>query len=149
MGYLIDSNFGLQKIDVFIPAASMQSLATTPYLILNERVGYEFVLTTAYMRFDGTTNYNQFDHAWIGTAGKYVNGDCVLATFGRYEANEFRVGAVSSFLVNINHGTFAVNVFGSTTDEQRLTLNLSMNIDDTSGDGNGYLTMYGYYVPNI
>jgi hypothetical protein len=146
MGYLIESSFGLQKIEATIPAADMQTLGTTPYIIFTQKTGFQFVPTVIYIQFDGTTDYDTFDHAYIGSAGP---GDGILASFGRFQANTFSVGTVSSFIVNINHGTYPTNVFGSTTSSVRPYLKLSMNADDASGDGNGYLTMYGYYVPNI
>lgn len=149
MGYLIESNFGLQKIEAIIPAANMQTLNTSPYIVFTQKAGFQFVPTVVYMQFDGTTGYDNFNYAWILSFTPDSTGDGVLATFGRFQANTFSIETVSSFIVNVNHGSFPSNVFGSTTDNTRQYLRLSMDIDDNSGDGNGYLTMYGYYVPNL
>jgi len=146
MGYLIKkAKSDLIKVETIIKAADMQQLATAPYtLTTTQKAGFTFVPVTIFIQVNGTTSYNAFTHCWIWQGG----GTGKTASFGKTLNNFFGVGTTSSFIVNVDHGTTATNQFGIRTVSNRDFI-LEMNIDDASGDGNGLLTMYGYYVPDF
>lgn len=148
MGYIIkESSTGdLVKFETIIRAADMQQLATAPYdLTPTQKAGFIFSPVSAYIQVNGTTQYSNFLHLWITQQGA---GTEVSATFGRTANNILIPGALSSFIVNIDHGTTPTNKFGVRQVVNRDYV-LEMNIDDSSGDGDGKVTIYGYYLPEF
>jgi hypothetical protein len=143
MGYLIEPAAAaeLVKFETLIKAVDMQQLFTAPYdLTPTQKAGFVFVPVSAFIQVNGTTPYNTFLHLWLLQGG----GTQVNSTFGRFGANQLTPGAAASFIVNIEHGVTATN---------RLTPNrdftLEMDQDDTGGDGDGFVTIYGYYLPEF
>jgi hypothetical protein len=145
MGYLIkEGGSGLVKIEALIGAARMATLATLPQTIPTQKAGFIFMPVAAFIQVNGTTSYNTFLHLWLwqqGTSGK-------AATFGRAGSNELEPGKASAFIVNIDHGTTPTNQFGVTVSGARDFV-LQMNANDASGDGDGFVTLYGYYLPDF
>jgi hypothetical protein len=150
MGYLIKeaANSDLVKIETLIKAADMQQLATLDtnngYLINTIKTGFVFCPVTVILQVNGTIAYSSFSHIWLWQG----TGAPKIATYGKTGVNTLQPGAAANFIVNVDHGTTATNQFGVRTVGTR-DIYLKMNIDDTSGDGNGLLTMYGYYVPDF
>lgn len=146
MGYLIQQSSGdLIKVETFIKAGSMQTLATNPYPITpTVKSGFTFVPVSVFLQVNGTTGYNAFSHIWL----KQNGSSPVCATFNKTGSNYLTLGGVASFIVNIDHGTTPTNQFGVSISAAR-DFELIMNIDDTTGDGDGFLTIYGYYLPTI
>jgi hypothetical protein len=150
MGYLIKeaANIDLVKIETNIKAADMQQLSTLNtndgYQIATIKPGYIFCPVTIMLQVNGTIAYSSFAHIWLWQGG----GSPKIATYGKTGVNTLQPGAVANFIVNIDHGTTAQNQFGVKTEGTR-DIFLKMNIDDTSGDGNGFLTIYGYYIPDF
>ena len=149
MGYLIkQATSDLVKIETVIKVADMQQLSTLNtndgYQIATIKPGYIFCPVTIMLQVNGTTDYSTFTHLWVWQGG----GSPKIATYGRTVLNTLSPGIVSNFIVNIDHGTTATNQFGARTLNNR-DLFLKMNIDDTTGDGDGFLTIYGYYIPDF
>jgi hypothetical protein len=145
MGYLIKPAGGdLVKIEATIPSARMATLATLPQTITTQKAGFTFMPVSAFIQVNGTTSYNTFLHLWLWQGG----GALKTATFGRVGANELEPGKASAFIVNIDHGTTPTNKFGVTIQGDRDFV-LEMNADDSSGDGDGKVTIYGYYLPDF
>ena len=146
MGYLIKpaASGELVKFETLIKAVDMQQLATSPYnLTPTQKAGFCFVPVSAFIQVNGTTAYNTFLHLWLKQGG----GAQVNSTFGRFGANQLSPGGfASSFIVNIEHGVTATNRFGNRVSHNRDFI-LEMDADDTSGDGDGFVTIYGYYLP--
>ena len=144
MGFIIKQGGGdLVKIETIIKAVDMQQLATAPYnLTPTQKAGFVFVPVSAFIQVNGTTAYNVFLHLWIEQPG----GTQINSTFGRAGANILTPGSACSFIVNIEHGVTPTNKFGNRVTSNR-DFNLRMDIDDSSGDGDGKLTLYGYYLP--
>lgn len=147
MGFLVKkATSDLVKIETLIKAADMQQLSTLNtndgYQINTIKSGFIFCPVTVLIQVNGTTGYSSFSHLWIWQGG----GSPKIATYGRTVLNTLIPGMVSNFIVNVDHGTTATNQFGARTNGTR-DLYLKMNIDDTSGDGDGFLTIYGYYLP--
>jgi hypothetical protein len=145
MGYLIKESGGdLVKIETLIDVADMQQLFSRPYPLTSTiKAGFTFVIVSAFIQVNGTLSYTSFLHLWIKQPFSTVK-----ATFGRTLGSNLTPGIVSSFIVNINHGTTLINEFGVVTTPTR-DFELSMNSDDATGDGNGFLTIYGYYLPDF
>lgn len=146
MGYLIKPTGGgdLVKFETTIKAADMQQLFTAPYdLTPTQKAGFIFSPVSAFIQVNGTTSYNSFLHLWITQGGV---GTEVSATFGRTANNILSPGTLSTFIVNIDHGTTPTNKFGVRQVVNRDYI-LEMDVDDTSGDGDGFVTIYGYYIP--
>jgi hypothetical protein len=145
MGYLIEPGGGaLVKIETLISAGRMATLATLPQTITTQKPGFVFMPVAAFIQVNGTSNYSTFLHLWLwqqGTAGK-------AATFGLTGSNELEPGKASAFIVNIDHGTTPTNKFGVTISGVRDFV-LEMDQDDSSGDGDGLVTLYGYYLPDF
>jgi hypothetical protein len=145
MGYLIEPGGGaLVKIEALIGAGRMSALATAPQIIPTVKPGFIFMPVAAFIQVNGTTPYNSFIHLWLWQAG----GAEKAATFGRAGANELEPGKASAFIVNIDHGTVPTNKFGVTIGGGRDFV-LEMDQDDSSGDGDGLVTLYGYYLPDF
>jgi hypothetical protein len=144
MGYLIEPGSGLVKIQTLIPAGRMATLATLPQTIPTLKTGFIFMPVAAFIQVNGTSSYNTFLHLWLWQAG----GAEKAATFGRAGANELEPGKASAFIVDIDHGTAPVNKFGVTIAGGRDFV-LEMDQDDSSGDGDGFVTIYGYYLPEF
>jgi len=145
MGYLIDpSGLGLVKIKALISAGRMATLATLPQTIPTDKPGFIFMPVAAYVQVNGTTPYNVFNHLWLWQGG----GSEKIATFGRVGSNILDPGKASAFIVNIDHGTVPTNRFGVTISSGR-DIEILMDIDDSSGDGDGLFTLYGYYLPDF
>jgi hypothetical protein len=145
MGYLIEPAAAaeLVKFTTLIKAADMQQLFTAPYdLTPTQKVGFIFVPVSAFIQVNGTTPYNTFLHLWIGQGA----GAAENSTFGKTATNTLTPGTASSFIVNIEHGATPTNKFGNRVSGTRDFI-LSMDLDDTSGDGDGFVTIYGYYLP--
>jgi hypothetical protein len=122
----------------------MKALATAPRTIPTYKPGFVFMPVAAFIQVNGTNSYNSFLHLWLwqqGTAGK-------AATFGVTGSNSLEPGKSSAFIVNIDHGTTPTNKFGVTVAGTRDFV-LEMDSDDTGGDGDGLLTIYGYYLPDF
>ena len=143
MGYLIENTANdFVKFETLIRAVDIQQLATAPYTLTSTiKAGFIFVPVSASMQVNGTTGYTTFLHMWIWQGG----GATKTATFGRTLASLLAPGKVSNFIVNVDHGTTLANQFGNSIDGTRDFV-LEMNADDVSGDGDGKVTMYGYYV---
>jgi hypothetical protein len=147
MGYLIKEGGGgdLVKFETIIRAADMQQLASTPYALTpTQKAGFVFVPVSAFIQVNGTTAYNTFSHLWINQIGVIPKA----ATYGRISSNDLFPNFVSSFIVNIDHGTTPTNKFGVRIASNR-DFELQMNIDDASGNGDGKVTLYGYYLPDF
>jgi hypothetical protein len=147
MGYLIKPAGGgdLVKFETLIKAVDMQQLFTAPYnLTPTQKAGFIFVPVSAFIQVNGTTPYNSFNHLWIGQGA----GAAENSTFGKTATNTLSPGTASSFIVNIEHGATPTNKFGNRVSGTRDFI-LSMDSDDTSGDGAGFLTIYGYYLPEF
>lgn len=146
MGYLIEpaAPAELVKFTTLIKAIDMQQLNTAPYdLTPTQKPGFIFSPVSAYIQVNGTTAYNTFLHLWITQQA----GQLKTATFGRNGGNlVLSPGDLETFIVNIDHGTTATNKFGARQVNNRDYI-LQMDIDDTSGDGDGLVTIYGYYLP--
>lgn len=146
MGYLIEQGTPseLVKFETLIKASDMQQLNTAPYdLTPTQKPGFIFSPVSAYIQVNGTTQYSNFLYLWITQAGV---GTEVSATFSRTGNNILSPGTLSSFIVNIDHGTTPTNKFGVRQVVNRDYV-LEMDQDDTSGDGDGLVTIYGYYLP--
>jgi hypothetical protein len=146
MGYLIEPAAAaeLVKFETLIKAADMQQLFTAPYdLTPTQKAGFIFSPVSAYIQVNGTTQYSNFLHLWITQGGV---GTEVSATFGRTGNNILSPGTLSSFIVNIDHGTTPTNKFGVRQVVNRDYV-LEMDQDDATGDGDGFVTIYGYYIP--
>jgi len=147
MGYIIKeaATSDLVKFETLIKAADMQQLGSAAYpLTPTQKSGFVFVPVSAFIQVNGTTPYNTFLHLWLSQGG----GTQVNSTFGRFGANQLTPGAAASFIVNIEHGVTATNRFGNRVSNNR-DFELSMDIDDSSGNGDGFVTIYGYYLPNF
>jgi hypothetical protein len=147
MGYLIEQGAPseLVKFETLIKAADMQKLATAPYtLTATQKAGFVFVPVSAFIQVNGTTPYNTFLHLWLDQPG----GTQVNSTFSRFGSNVLTPGAASSFIVNIEHGVAAANRFGNRVAANR-DFQIRMDVDDLSGDGDGFFTLYGYYLPQF
>jgi hypothetical protein len=145
MGYLIEPGGGaLVKIETLISAVRMQTLSTNPQTIKTKKAGFVFMPVAAFIQVNGTSSYNTFLHLWLWQQG----GAEKAATFGRAGANELEPGKASAFIVNIDHGTLPTNQFGVTIEGNRDFV-LEMDQDDSSGDGDGFVTIYGYYLPEF
>jgi hypothetical protein len=149
MGFLVKkATSDLVKIETLIKAVDMQQLSTLNandgYQINTIKSGFIFCPVTVIIQVKGTTGYSSFSHLWIWQGG----GSPKIATYGRTGLNTLAPNQQSSFIVNIDHGTTATNQFGAKTNGAR-DLYLKMNIDDTTGDGDGFLTIYGYYLPEF
>jgi hypothetical protein len=145
MGYLIEpaAAAALVKFETLIKVADMQQLFTAPYdLTPTQKAGFIFVPVSAFIQVNGTTPYNSFNHLWIGQG----SGAAENSTFGKTATNTLSPGTASSFIVNIEHGATPTNKFGNRVAGNRDFI-LSMDLDDTSGDGDGFVTIYGYYLP--
>lgn len=144
MGYLIkQQDAELVKFETNILRGDMQQLATVPYaLTATQKVGFVFTPVSAFIQVNGTLPYNTFSNLWIVQPG----GTEKNATFQRVGSNNLNPNTVCAFIVNIAHGTIPINIFGNRVVSNR-DFELSMNIDDTSGDGDGLVTIYGYYLP--
>lgn len=145
MGYLIKPAGGdLVKIEALIDAGRMATLATTPQAIPTEKPGFVFMPVAAFIQVNGTTSYDTFNHLWLWQQG----GADKIATFGRTGATNLEPGKAQAFIVNIDHGTTPTNKFGSNVTGTR-DIVIQMNADDSSGDGDGLFTLYGYYLPDF
>jgi hypothetical protein len=145
MGYLIKEGGGdLVKIEATILAARMATLATLPQTITTQKAGFIFMPVAAFIQVNGTTSYNTFAHLWLWQQG----GAYKIATFGRVGPNELEPGKAQAFIVNIDHGTTPTNKFGSNITGTR-DIVIEMDADDSSGDGDGLFTLYGYYLPDF
>jgi hypothetical protein len=144
MGYLIEPAGGeLVKFTTFIDFVDMIQLNSVPYqLTPTVKPGFTFCLVSAFIQTDKGT-FSTFSHMWITQTSSIK-----AATFGRTAVNQFTTGKVSNFIVNIDHGTTPTNVFGS-SNKAIGEYYLEMDLDDTSGTGSGFLTMYGYYIPDF
>lgn len=144
MGYLIkQAGSDFIKFETLIKANDMQTLSSAPYgLTPTIKAGFVFVPVTVYIQVNGTTSYDSFNHLWIQQAG----GNKVNSSFQCLGSNQLTPSAVSSFIVNIEHGVTPTNVFGNRVVDSR-DFEISMDIDDSSGDGDGLVTMIGYYIP--
>ena len=147
MGYLIKpaETSDLVKFETLVKAVDMQQLATAPYLLTaTQKAGFVFVPVSAFIQVNGTTAYSTFSHLWINQIGVIPKA----ATYGRILSNDISPNYVSSFIVNIDHGTTPTNKFGVRIASNR-DFELQMDIDDSSGDGDGFVTIYGYYLPEF
>jgi len=146
MGYLIEpASSELVKFETIIRAADMQQLASTPYALTpTQKAGFIFSPVSAYIQVNGTTAYTVFNHIWIGQ--QPGAGTAKTATYGRTGTNNISPNNISSFIVNVDHGTTPTNKFGVRQVSNR-DYYLEMDLDDTSGDGDGKVTIYGYYLP--
>jgi hypothetical protein len=147
MGYLIKPTGGgdLVKFETLIKAVDMQQLATSPYdLTPTQKTGFVFVPVSAFIQVNGTTDYNTFNNLWIGQG----TGNAQNSTFGKTATNILSPGTACSFIVNIEHGVTATNKFGNRVAGNRDFI-LTMDSDDSSGDGDGFVTIYGYYLPEF
>jgi hypothetical protein len=144
MGYLIEpGGSDLVTFETFIKAADMQQLNSAPYpLTPTQKAGFVFVPTICFIQVNGTIPYNTFLHLWIKQTGSAE----VNSTFGKAGVNQLDPFSVCSFIVNIEHGVTPTNKFGNKITPTRDFI-LEMNIDDFSGDGDGLVTMKGFYVP--
>ena len=145
MGYLIEPAAAaeLVKFETYIKAVDMQQLATAPYTLTPTiKAGFIFSPVSAYIQVNGTTDYNSFLHLWIAQQ----TGSSKTATYGFTGTNNLSPGALATFIVNIDHGTTPTNKFGVRQVVNRDYV-LEMDQDDTSGDGDGFVTIYGYYIP--
>jgi hypothetical protein len=146
MGYLIKpaGESDIVKFETLIKAADMQQLNSAPYnLTPTQKAGFIFVPTICFIQVNGTTAYNTFNHMWI-----YQDGGGVVynSTFGRTAASFLAPSSLCSFIVNIEHGLTPTNKFGNRTIANRDFL-IAMDTDDLSGDGDGIVTMKGFYQP--
>ena len=146
MGYLIEPTANdLVKFETLIKAADMQQLNSAPYnLTPTQKAGFVFSPVSVFIQVNGTTAYVNFNHIWISQNPANEK----TATFGKTLTNVLQPNSVCSFLVNIDHGTVPTNRFGVRQVSNRDYI-LSMDLDDTSGDGDGFLTIYGYYLPDF
>jgi hypothetical protein len=147
MGYLIEQGAPseLVKFETLIKAADMQQLFSAPYdLTPTQKAGFCFVPVSAFIQVNGTTPYNLFNHLWLGQG----TGNAVNSTYGKTATNTLDPGTAASFIVNIEHGVVAGNKFGNRVAANR-DFKISMDLDDTSGDGDGFFTLYGYYLPEF
>jgi hypothetical protein len=144
MGYLIKEGGGdLVKFTTLISNDDMIQLNSVPYQLGNTvKTGFTFCIVSAFIQTD-KTEFSAFNHMWITQTSSIK-----AATFGRTAVNQFTAGKVAAFIVNVDHGTTPTNKFGS-SNKSIGEYFLEMNIDDSSGNGVGFLTMYGYYIPNI
>jgi hypothetical protein len=134
MGYLIQSN-DLVKITKSIREAELQTMGTTPIQVVTQRPGTCFCVVNAFLQIDITgTAYSGYTHMQL-TDGAAL----VYASFGY---STLQIGFVNSFICSLKH---PVNQFGATFDSTR-DIFLTSTIDPTAGDGDGLLTMYGYYL---
>ena len=146
MGFLIKKAASdLVKFTTLIKAVDMQQLFTAPFdLTPTQKANFVFVPVSAFIQVNGTTAYNSFLHLWIYQGG----GAEYNSTFGRVGANQLSPNTACSFIVNIEHGRVPTNKFGNEVSNSRDFI-LGMNADDTSGDGDGFVTIYGYYLPEF
>lgn len=150
MGYLIKPNGGgdLVKIETYIKSSDMQQLATLDlnngYQLTTSKPDYIFCPVSAMLQVNGKFAFSSFSHIWLWQGG----GSPKIATYGRTSLNTLEPGVVANFIVDIDHGTTATNQFGVKTTGTR-DLYLKMNTDDSSGDGDGLLTIYGYYIKDF
>ena len=145
MGYLIKpaAESEIFTFETLIKAVSMQQLATAPYpLTPTQKAGFVFVPVTSFIQVNGTIGYSLFNHIWIGQTGTAT----INATYQNSISNGLVVNSVSSFLVNIEHKLLPPNIFGCRISSNR-DFFISMDLDDTSGNGDGLVTMKGYYQP--
>jgi hypothetical protein len=145
MGYLIKAET-VSEIETFVTdirAIDMQNLFSTSYpLTPTQKAGFIFVPTICFIQVNGTTPYSSFSHMWIFQGG----GNNFNSTFAKTLSNILSPGSVSSFIVNLEHGVLPTNVFGNRVVATR-DFELAMDTDDLTGDGDGKVTMKGFYVP--
>jgi hypothetical protein len=145
MGYLIKeaATGDLVKFETLIKAVDMQQLFSNPYdLTPTQKAGFVFAPVSAFIQVNGTTSYNLFNHLWIYQQG----GNDINSTFGKTATNILTPNFAASFIVNIEHGFVPGNKFGNRVANTR-DFTISMDIDDSSGNGDGFVTIYGYYLP--
>lgn len=131
MGYLIQSN-DLVKITKSLREGELQTMSTTPVQVFTQRPGTCFILANAILQtYTGGTPYTGYTHMQL-TDGAAL----VYASFGY---NSFQI---ASFICSLKH---PVNNFGANYAPSR-NIFLTSTIDPTAGDGDGLLTMYGYFI---
>jgi hypothetical protein len=143
MGYLIENTTELVKLEIEITEAQFQSLNTSGVVIFPNENARVFVPTVAFLQIYDTlsaVDYAGFGHLYLTDQ----SASQIAATF---DATLLQVGKrfVNSFAINIKH---PVNIFGSNQAFQNDLILLAASTP-TSGNGDGRLTVYGYYVNKI
>ena len=143
MGYLIKNEGEIQKFTTFIERGDMANLSSSPYL-LNPPVkpGFQFSIISAFIQCQGILGYTNYTYLWIWQRGGLNKTCSMVKTLG----NNLAPGFTNGFTMNVDvNGAIKYGSMLSYTREYYL----EMNIDDSSGDCAGLVTLYGVFLPNI